>query len=158
MLACANHEGICLLEFVERKDLEKQTRNLSVELKTEIVPGKNEYLVRLEKQLDEYFAGKRKKFELDFVFTGTVFQKKVWKALLEIPFGETTTYLALSNKLGDPKAIRAVAGANGANKMAILIPCHRVIGSDGSLTGYAGGLWRKQWLLDHESKQMSLNF
>jgi AraC family transcriptional regulator of adaptative response/methylated-DNA-[protein]-cysteine methyltransferase len=158
MIASANHYGICLLEFVERKDLEKQTKNLSGELKNEIIPGKNEHLEMLEKQLDEYFKGKRKKFELEVVFTGTDFQKKVWKALLEIPYGKTTTYLGLSTKLGDPKAIRAVAGANGANKMAILIPCHRVIGSDGSLTGYAGGLWRKQWLLDHESKQMTLKF
>lgn len=158
MIAFANHEGICLLEFIERKDLDKQTKNLQDALKSEIVKGKNEHLEKLDKQLSEYFSGKRKRFELPLIYTGTDFQKKVWKALLEISFGETTTYLALSNKIGDPKAIRAVAGANGANKMAILVPCHRVIGSDGSLTGYAGGLWRKQWLLDHESKQMTLTF
>lgn len=158
MIAFANHEGICLLEFIERKDLDKQTKNLQDALKSEIVKGKNEHLEKLDKQLSEYFSGKRKRFELPLIYTGTDFQKNVWKALLEISFGETTTYLALSNKIGDPKAIRAVAGANGANKMAILVPCHRVIGSDGSLTGYAGGLWRKQWLLDHESKQMTLTF
>lgn len=158
MFACANHEGVCLLEFTERGDLEKQKTALQKSLKTEIVPGPNSALRRLQKQLKEYFEGQRIKFDLPIVMTGTPFQKKVWKALLDIPFGKTRTYQSLTNLLGDPKAIRAVAGANGANKMAIIIPCHRVIGSDGSLTGYAGGLSRKQWLLDHENKQMTLTF
>lgn len=158
MFACANHEGVCLLEFADRKDLDKQKAGLQKLLKTEIVPGPNRALRSLQKQLDEYFIGQRIKFELPMVMTGTPFQKKVWKALLEIPFGKTLTYQTLTNQLGDPKAIRAVAGANGANKMAIIIPCHRVIGSDGTLIGYAGGLSRKQWLLDHENKQMTLTF
>ncbi len=109
-------------------------------------------------QLKEYFEGQRKDFTLELNPQGTDFQKRVWKALLEIPFGKTTSYLALSKTLGDVKAIRAVAGANGKNPLWIVIPCHRVIGSDGSLTGYAGGLHRKKWLLEHESpvKQQSL--
>ena len=109
-------------------------------------------------QLKEYFGGQRKNFTLEINPQGTDFQKRVWKALLNIPFGKTTSYLALSKTLGDVKAIRAVAGANGKNPLWIVIPCHRVIGSDGSLTGYAGGLHRKKWLLEHESpvKQQSL--
>ncbi|RWX00005.1 methylated-DNA--[protein]-cysteine S-methyltransferase [Flavobacterium cerinum] len=102
-------------------------------------------------QLQEYFDGNRTVFDFKMNPKGTDFQKKVWKALLEIPFGTTTSYQALSIKLGDVKAIRAVASANGKNPLWIVVPCHRVIGSDGSLTGYAGGLWRKKWLLEHET-------
>lgn len=110
------------------------------------------------KQLQEYFNGKRTKFTFALNPKGTDFQQKVWKALLEIPYGKTTSYMDLTKKLGDVKAIRAVASANGKNPLWIVVPCHRVIGSDGSLTGYAGGLWRKKWLLEHEnpSTQQSL--
>ncbi len=110
------------------------------------------------KQLDEYFQGTRQKFSLKLNPTGTEFQKRVWNELVNIPYGKTLSYLELSKRLGDPKAIRAIANANGKNPIWIVIPCHRVIGSDGSLTGYAGGLYRKKWLLDHESpnKQQSL--
>lgn len=109
-------------------------------------------------QLQEYFDGKRTEFTFLINPKGTDFQQKVWKALLEIPYGKTTSYMDLSKKLGDVKAIRAVASANGKNRLWIVVPCHRVIGSDGSLTGYAGGLWRKKWLLEHENpvKQQSL--
>ncbi|WP_452599102.1 methylated-DNA--[protein]-cysteine S-methyltransferase [Pontimicrobium sp. MEBiC01747] len=109
-------------------------------------------------QLNEYFEGTRKEFSLKLNPQGTAFQNSVWNALLTIPYGKTTSYLALSKQLGDVKAIRAVANANGKNPLWIIIPCHRVIGSDGSLTGYAGGLHRKQWLIQHESpyKQQSL--
>lgn|SRR5690606_24216938 len=109
-------------------------------------------------QLKEYFEGSRKQFDLKLNPSGTDFQKKVWEALLEIPFGKTTSYLELSKKLGDVKAIRAVASANGKNPLWIVVPCHRVIGTNGDLTGYAGGLHRKKWLLEHESpaKQVTL--
>lgn len=109
-------------------------------------------------QLNQYFKGKRKQFALKLNPQGTDFQKKVWDALLTIPYGKTCSYLELSKQLGDVKAIRAVANANGKNPLWIIVPCHRVIGSNGSLTGYAGGLHRKQWLLEHESpyKQQSL--
>ena len=103
------------------------------------------------KQLNEYFEGKRTDFTFKLNPKGTDFQQKVWKGLLEIPFGKTISYLDLSKKLGDVKAIRAVASANGKNPIWIVIPCHRVIGTDGSLTGYAGGLWRKKWLLELEN-------
>ena len=109
-------------------------------------------------QLQEYFEGKRTTFDLNLNPSGTEFQKRVWKELLRIPFGKTVSYLDIAKKLGDPKTIRAAASANGKNPLWIVVPCHRVIGSDGSLTGYAGGLWRKKWLLEHESpvKQQSL--
>lgn len=122
---------------------------------TEVIP---EVLEDAAYQLKEYFEGSRETFNLDLNPNGTDFQKRVWNALLDIPFGKTRSYLELSKTLGDVKAIRAVAAANGKNPLWIVIPCHRVIGSDGSLTGYAGGLHRKKWLLEHESpvKQQSL--
>jgi methylated-DNA-[protein]-cysteine S-methyltransferase len=109
-------------------------------------------------QLQDYFEGKRLDFDFKINPTGTDFQQKVWQELCHIPFGKTMSYLDLSKKLGDVKAIRAVASANGKNPLWIVVPCHRVIGADGSLTGYAGGLWRKKWLLEHENptKQQSL--
>lgn len=115
-------------------------------------------LVNCVEQLNEYFEGKRKNFKLKLNPKGTDFQQKVWVELNSIPFGKTLSYMDLSKKLGDAKAIRAVANANGKNPLWILVPCHRVIGSDGSLTGYAGGLHRKKWLLEHESpvKQQQL--
>lgn len=102
-------------------------------------------------QLQAYFRGERKEFDFKINPQGTEFQQKVWQELLHIPFGKTMSYLDLSKKLGDVKAIRAVASANGKNPLWIVVPCHRVIGTNGSLTGYAGGLWRKKWLLEHES-------
>lgn len=122
---------------------------------TKVIPETLEDIVY---QLQEYFNGNRKDFSLELNPQGTDFQKRVWKALEHIPFGKTRSYLELSKTLGDVKAIRAVAAANGKNPLWIVIPCHRVIGSDGSLTGYAGGLHRKKWLLEHESpvKQQSL--
>ncbi|MFV8368740.1 methylated-DNA--[protein]-cysteine S-methyltransferase [Flavobacterium sp. LB2R40] len=102
-------------------------------------------------QINAYFEGKRTDFDFTLNPKGTVFQQKVWKSLLDIPYGKTRTYLEQSKILGDVKAIRAVASANGKNPLWIVVPCHRVIGTDGSLTGYAGGLWRKKWLLEHEN-------
>jgi len=115
-------------------------------------------LVEAVKELDAYFKGNLKEFTLKLNPIGTEFQKRVWKALAEVNYGKTRSYMELTKELGDEKAIRAVAAANGKNPLWIVIPCHRIIGSDGSLTGYAGGLWRKQWLLNHEqeNKQMSL--
>jgi methylated-DNA-[protein]-cysteine S-methyltransferase len=103
------------------------------------------------KQLNDYFAGKRIDFDFKLNPKGTEFQQKVWQELLKIPFGKTVSYMDITKKLGDVKAIRAVASANGKNPLWIVVPCHRVIGTDGSLTGYAGGLWRKKWLLEHEN-------
>lgn len=126
--------------------------------KTEISAKIPKELKEAVLQLQDYFEGKRTEFSFLINPSGTEFQKKVWQELLHIPFGKTCSYLELSKKLGDVKAIRAVASANGKNPLWIVVPCHRVIGSDGSLTGYAGGLWRKKWLLEHENpiKQESL--
>jgi methylated-DNA-[protein]-cysteine S-methyltransferase len=118
----------------------------------------NPFLIEAEKQLKAYFDGNLQIFNLTINPKGTDFQKKVWQALLKVPYGKTASYQEITNSLGDPKAIRAVANANGKNPLWIVVPCHRIIGSDGSLTGYAGGLWRKKWLLENENpvKQQSL--
>ena len=132
---------------------------ISVEEDTEVFSAEiPSALKEANLQLSEYFEGKRKEFTFKLNPKGTDFQQRVWQALLKIPFGKTTSYLELSKQLGDVKAIRAVAAANGKNPLWVVVPCHRVIGSDGSLTGYAGGLWRKKWLLEHEnpSPQQSL--
>ena len=131
------------LNGVSKISIVEENEEISIEIPKE--------LHACVKQLSEYFQGKRQQFDFKINPQGTGFQQKVWKALQEIPFGKTTSYLDLSQKLGDVKAVRAVAAANGKNPLWIVIPCHRVIGSDGSLTGYAGGLWRKKWLLNHES-------
>jgi len=122
---------------------------------SKIIP---DYLQECVLQLDEYFKGNRKVFGLKLDYNGTEFQQNVWESLLNIPYGRTITYLKQARLLGDEKAIRAVATANGKNPFWIVFPCHRVVGSDGSLTGYAGGLWRKKWLLEHEQgcEQQSL--
>lgn len=132
-----DENGICSIKILEENET----------VSTEIP----DILSSATEQLQEYFSAKREKFDLKLNPEGTEFQKRVWQELQNIPFGGTTSYLELSRKLGDEKAIRAVAAANGKNPLWIVIPCHRVIGSDGSLTGYAGGLHRKKWLLDFEN-------
>lgn len=146
---------IGLAEFQGNEDGLTSISVLDENRPTGIVP---EVLEDAVYQLKEYFEGSRKQFDLKLNPSGTDFQKKVWEALLEIPFGKTTSYLELSKKLGDVKAIRAAASANGKNPLWIVVPCHRVIGTNGDLTGYAGGLHRKKWLLEHESpaKQVTL--
>lgn len=131
-----NEDGITSLEFLDE----------------EIEPSKkiHESIKEVVYQLDEYFTGIRKEFGLKLNPAGSEFQKKVWKELIAIPFGKTSSYLDISLQLGDKNATRAVGNANGKNPIAIIVPCHRVIGSSGKLTGYAGGLWRKEWLLNHE--------
>ncbi|WP_326983089.1 methylated-DNA--[protein]-cysteine S-methyltransferase [Chryseobacterium sp. MYb264] len=150
MYACAIDEGVCLLEFTDRKNIEKQFTSLSKALNAEIVQGENKHFQQLEDELKEYFDGSRTTFDVPLYIIGTEFQKSVWQLLREIPIGEVRTYKQQSEFLGNPKAIRAVGTANGINKIAILIPCHRVIGSNGELVGYAGGIWRKQKLLELE--------
>lgn len=122
---------------------------------TEMPPvNENEVLLEGKKQLAEYFAGKRKEFDFPVFQEGTEFQNKVWTIVTTVPFGHTASYMDIAKAIGDKGAIRAVGTANGRNQLSIVMPCHRIIGSDGSLTGYAGGMWRKKWLLDHE-KQFS---
>ena len=117
-----------------------------------IDPADTSALTECRQQLDEYFLGERKIFDFPIKQTGTLFQEKVWNKLISIPYGKTISYRQLSEMIGNAKSIRAVGTANGRNNLSIVVPCHRVIGSDGSLTGYGGGLWRKKWLLDHENK------
>ena len=128
---------VALIHFVNEPGLENDS---------------NELIEKCLAQLDEYFSGKRKNFELPLAQRGSDFQQSVWNHLLTIPFGKTISYMEMSKQMGDVKAIRAIAAANGKNNIAIVVPCHRVIGSDAKLVGYAGGLWRKKWLLEHETK------
>ncbi len=150
MIACADENGICLLEFSDRKALPTELKQISKHLDANILQGENIHFETLEKELSEYFEGKRQDFTVPLSPVGTDFQKKVWEVLRKIPYGTTRSYAQQAEILGNPKAVRAVANANGLNKISILIPCHRVIGSDGKLTGYGGGIWRKQKLLELE--------
>ena len=156
MLAGATHQGICLLEFTDRRMLETQISRLRKNLKAELLPGESPFFEPLKKELEEYFDGKRKEFSIPLVIPGSEFQQKVWQVLQEIPYGKTRSYKDQAIAVGNLKAIRAVATANGDNRMAILIPCHRVIGSDGQMTGYGGGIWRKQWMIEMERKNSQI--
>ncbi len=150
MLAGVCEQRICLLEFADRRMLAAQIRRLRARLRATFAPGEDPLLSALANELGEYFAGARTRFEVPLELAGSDFQREVWAELCRIPFGETQSYAELARSLGRPSAVRAVARANGDNRLAILVPCHRVVGSDGKLTGYGGGLWRKQRLLDHE--------
>lgn len=154
MVAAAVEEGICLLEFAERRALETELDDLRRLLSAEVLPGPSPWFPRLRDQLAAYFAGASAGFDLPLVTPGTPFQKAVWQELRRIPYGTTRSYRDQAAALGQPAAVRAVARANGQNRIAIIIPCHRVIGADGSLTGYSGGIWRKQWLLDLEAGRL----
>lgn len=141
--------GILGVEFTDTKD--QVNMNRVAEDLPEQIEGLPEQVIICREQLDEYFKGKRRNFSLDIVFTkGTDFQKKVWKALLKIPYGKTSSYGEIAKAINNEKAARAVGNANNKNPISIIIPCHRVIGSNGRLVGYGGGLWRKKWLLEHE--------
>lgn len=151
MFVAATEKGVCLLEFVDRRMLETELKDLQRLLKAQIITGENEHVIRAKKELGEYFSSKRISFEVSLDTPGTDFQQQVWDQLLTIPFGQTRSYQEQAVRIGNPKAVRAVASANGHNRISIMVPCHRVIGKDGQLTGYGGGLERKRWLLDHES-------
>jgi AraC family transcriptional regulator, regulatory protein of adaptative response / methylated-DNA-[protein]-cysteine methyltransferase len=148
----STRQGICLLEFTDRRMLETQFATLRRRFECAIVPGKNPHLEELEQELAEYFAGKRTEFGVPLIYPGTPFQKRVWDALVQIPYGETRSYEAMARDIGCPGAQRAVGHANGENRIGIVIPCHRVVNKDGRLGGYGGGLWRKQYLLDLERR------
>lgn len=152
MKAFSGNKGIFALDFCESKNLNSIITHLSESPDSGMTEKWDENLIQLKKELAEYFSGVRKEFGIRLSFSGTDFQKRVWSELMKIPYGETRTYSQQASALNDIKALRAVASANGKNKIAILVPCHRVLGSDGSLTGYAGGLWRKKFLLELESK------
>jgi AraC family transcriptional regulator, regulatory protein of adaptative response / methylated-DNA-[protein]-cysteine methyltransferase len=150
MIAAGNINGIAILEFTDIQTTETGLLRIQKESGSIIIPGINPIIEKLKYQLNEYFDGKLRQFDLQLNISGTPFQQNVWKKLQEIPYGETWSYQEQATALGNPNSVRAVAKANGSNMIAIVIPCHRVIGKNGQLTGYSGGLWRKTWLLDHE--------
>jgi len=152
MFAGAVEQGICLLEFTDRRMLETELKTLAKKLNAVIVQGANKHFDLLKQELEEYFEGKRKKFTVQLFTLGTDFQQSVWTKLQSITYGDTRSYKQQAVSIGKPNAVRAVANANGMNRIAIIIPCHRVIGDDGNLTGYGGGLWRKKYLLDLEKR------
>lgn len=154
MYACATEIGICLLEFTDRKMLETEFKFIAKTLNAVIIQGENKHFKTLEQQLQEYFNGNRQAFTVPLHTPGSVFQQLVWNALVDIPYGSTKSYKQQAETIQKPNAVRAVANANGMNKISILIPCHRVIGTDGNLTGYGGGIWRKKWLLDLEQRHI----
>jgi len=156
MLAAATKTHLVLFEFAHRRMLPVQLQRLEAAVGGELVAGESAIIVQLRRELDEYFRGTRREFTVPLYTPGTPFQMKVWDELLRIPVGTTTTYARVASAIGQPNAVRAVARANGDNRIAILIPCHRVIGSDGSLTGYGGGLSRKKKLLDLEARAVEL--
>jgi AraC family transcriptional regulator of adaptative response/methylated-DNA-[protein]-cysteine methyltransferase len=151
LLAVASERGVCMLEFSDRSDLAQLARALANGRSAALVPGTNRHLDQLAAELGQYFAGRRTEFDVALDVAGAPFQRAVWEALRAIPPGETRSYAELASALGRPGAQRAVARANASNHLAILIPCHRVIGSDGRLVGYGGGLWRKRRLLELEA-------
>ncbi|WP_052496284.1 methylated-DNA--[protein]-cysteine S-methyltransferase [Pedobacter lusitanus] len=150
MLAGASTKGICILEFINRVKLEKEIADLQLLLNAVLVPGKSPFLTQLETELAEYFDGTRKTFSVPLHTPGNDFSQTVWKSLQKIPYGETCSYKQQADMMNNPKAIRAIASTNGRNRLAIIIPCHRVIGSNGTMTGYAAGIEKKKWLLKFE--------
>lgn len=154
MFVCATEKGVCLLEFTNRKMLESEFKDLQKRLNAEILTGENEHTKQAKKEIAEYFDGKRTKFEVQLHMQGTEFQHTVWRMLQTISFGETVSYQQQAIIINKPKAVRAVANANGMNKISIIVPCHRVIGKNGALTGYGGGIERKKWLLDFEKENL----
>jgi AraC family transcriptional regulator of adaptative response/methylated-DNA-[protein]-cysteine methyltransferase len=150
LVAGATADGICLLEFTDRRMLEAQFAAVRKLFAVPVVPGSNEHLKKLEAEIASYFAGTLRNFSVPLIYPGTDFQRRVWTQLLRIPYGETRSYEDLAIAVGDKKAVRAVGRANGLNRIAIVIPCHRVVNKSGALGGYGGGLRRKQFLLDLE--------
>jgi AraC family transcriptional regulator of adaptative response/methylated-DNA-[protein]-cysteine methyltransferase len=159
LIAAATSEGICLLEFTDRRMLGAQFQKLRRYFRCPIVPGENEHLQLLKQELGAYFAGEKRKFTVKLVYPGSAFQEKVWNELRTIPYGSTVSYEDIACRIGSSAAVRAVGHANGLNRIAIVIPCHRVVNKSGELGGYGGGLWRKKALLELErgERQFSLD-
>lgn len=150
MYAGVSETGLCLLEFTDRKMIDAQIEQLQKTMNASFIVGRNALLDRVEQQINEYFNGERRSFDIPLDIRGTDFQKQAWDALLKIPYGEIRSYQQQADRIGKPNAVRAVASANAKNHIAIVIPCHRVIAKDGGLAGFGGGIWRKRFLLDLE--------
>ncbi|WP_298422314.1 methylated-DNA--[protein]-cysteine S-methyltransferase [uncultured Kordia sp.] len=155
MFVCATDKGICLLEFIDKEMLETAFKELQRLLNANIIIGENEHIQQAKKELKAYFEGSLTNFNVQIEMPGTDFQKETWKALQTIQYGQTVSYQEQAQKINNPKAVRAVAKANSCNRISIIIPCHRVIGKKGKLTGYNGGVERKRWLLAHEEKHVN---
>lgn len=155
MFICSTERGICLLEFVDKKKLDAELSALEHLLQSKIIAGENSFIKQAKKQLSEYFDGQRQAFTVALDMPGTDFQISVWQSLLEVPYAQLTNYQQQSQHLAKPTAVRAVAGANARNRIAIIVPCHRVVAKSGHLTGYGGGLARKKWLIEHEKTHAS---
>jgi O-6-methylguanine DNA methyltransferase len=158
LLLGASAHAVCLLQFTEGEQLGERIHSLQVRYPQCAVNEDHPWLRTLRMQLEEYFQGHRRDFDVPLRFEGTPFQERVWSALQRIPYGQTCSYLDVAKQLGDAQATRAVGAANGANPIAIVIPCHRVVNANGQLGGYGGGLWRKRILLDLERGQRTLEF
>jgi AraC family transcriptional regulator of adaptative response/methylated-DNA-[protein]-cysteine methyltransferase len=158
MIAAVSDRGLVLCEFVDRPMLPTQLQRVESICDGTVVSGRHEILAQTQRELDEYFAGERESFTVPLVLDGSSFQTMVWRELQRIPFGTTTSYDAIATRLDRPGAARAVGRANGDNRIAIIVPCHRVINADGSLSGYGGGKHRKRWLLKHERRGEQLAF
>jgi len=153
MIMGVSDQGLCLLEFAERRMLDTQLKRLRQRMGRVFLPGDHPLMQQVKTELDDYFDNNLQQFTMPIEAPGTEFQESVWQALLRIPYGEMRSYAAIAEEIGLPTAVRAVGRANGDNRIAIIIPCHRVVGSDGELTGYGGGLWRKKYLLSLEQAQ-----
>jgi AraC family transcriptional regulator of adaptative response/methylated-DNA-[protein]-cysteine methyltransferase len=151
MIAGATDGGICFLDFTDRRMLEHQLMALRRRFKAGLAPGRHAHLTTLRRELAEYFAGKRQDFDVPLEMRGTAFEMRVWQELQRIPYGETRSYSEMAQRVGRPAAVRAVGHANGLNTISVIVPCHRVVGKNGDLVGYGGGLWRKRRLLHLES-------
>lgn len=152
MIAIANETTLYLLEFMDKPRLKREIEIFCLKNDCDIVLGETPALLSIQRELHDYYNGTLKKFETPLYLIGTTFQIKVWQALLEIPYGATRSYAYIAESINNKTAYRAAAQANGRNRLAIIIPCHRVINSNGKIGGYAGGISRKQWLIHHESK------
>ena len=157
MIAIADEKSVYLLEFVDRRGLEREIERLRNRTKSAIIPGTNTPLCSIKDELDHYFEGMITTFKTPLFFLGSSFQKNVWNAIQTIPPGETASYANIAASINHPSAFRAVANANGANQLAIVVPCHRVINTNGELGGYGGGIYRKQWLIDHEKRNKKIS-
>ena len=153
MIAAATDKGICMFEFADCKSLDLELRQLAAAFNAPLAEEDSPHFETLREQIGQYFAGDRQEFDIPLDLVGTEFQKQVWLSLQQIPYGCTTSYGKQAELIGRPSSVRAVANANGKNKISIILPCHRVIGTDGTLTGYGGGLWRKKRLLELEREK-----
>jgi AraC family transcriptional regulator, regulatory protein of adaptative response / methylated-DNA-[protein]-cysteine methyltransferase len=156
--AGASGKGIVFIKFGDESGSFGKTGERAKYPYDKISRETNDHLSTLKREMKGYFDGSLREFRVALDINGTEFQRRVWNNLVSIPYGRTISYLKLAENMGNTKTIRAIAGANAVNRIPIIIPCHRVIGEDGSLTGYAGGLWRKEWLLDHERKHSGKPF